>query len=226
MLSLPAILPRHHLLSRPLEIDAHNGMQTLPAPQSSRRMTTSHTALSTLHADEQIIQLRKSSVRRYGANWLRPPGITKTLQSKLEEAQERLEQIEIQRRDAELRAQEEAARLATLGEPGANHDGLLDQEEQDLDADVPDAEHTGALSDEDAEFTASVTFDAPSLLHESPSNDTQVVLGMEDAELDGTLQDARDLEDIGMECDLDDDVPLAGSYEHTDTEQEDDSSSE
>jgi hypothetical protein len=45
---------------------------------------------------------------------------------------------------------------------------------------------------------------------------------MEDAELDGRLQDERDM---AMEGDLDNDVPEAGSYEHTDTEEEDDTSS-
>ena len=44
-----------------------------------------------------------------------------------------------------------------------------------------------------------------------------------DAELDGRLQDQRDL---GLGGDLDRDVPEAGSYEHTDTELEDDSSDE
>lgn len=158
---------------------------------------------------------------RFGAGWLRPPGVTKTLQSKLEEAQEQLEQMEIQRRDAEMRAQEEAAQHAAGGGLGFDGIGLPDQEERDLDADVPDAEPSTIASDDDPENTASVTFHEESLLQGSPSVSRQVALEMEDAELEGRLQDERDL---GMEGDLDDDVPDAGSYEHTDTELEDDSS--
>jgi hypothetical protein len=55
---------------------------------------------------------------------------------------------------------------------------------------------------------------------------------LEEAELTGAAQEEEDLgiedEDLGMdeEVDLDDDVPDAGSYQHTDTEEEDSSSEE
>lgn len=211
------------LLPKPLTNDGQNGTQPVPGAQTARKSTSARSPLAALRADEQIIQLRKFNVKRYGAGWLRPPGVSKTLQSKLEEAQEQLEQMEMQRRDAELRAQEEAAQRANIDIPGGDGDGLPDQEERDLDADVPEAEPTDLASDEDAEYTASVTFHESSLLQGSPSDGRQMALDMEDAELDGRLQDERDL---GMEGDLDDDVPEAGSYEHTDTEQEDDSSSD
>jgi hypothetical protein len=181
--------------------------------------------LARLHYDERIIDVRKSNVMRFGAGWLRPPGVTKTLQSRLDEAQEQLEHMEIQRRDAEIRAQEEAAQHTGAGgaHPGLDRIELPDQEERDLDADVPDAEQSTIASDEENENTGSVTFHEESLLQGSPNVTRQVALAREDAELDGRLQDERDL---GMEGDLDDDVPEAGSYEHTDTELEDDSSDE
>jgi hypothetical protein len=183
----------------------------------------SRSPLAQLRADEHIIELRKFNVMRFGAGWLRPPGVTKTLQSKLEEAQEQLEQMEMQRRDAEMRAQEEAAQQVAMGMTGPDGEALPDQEERDLDADVPDAEQSALASDEDVEYIANVTFNEASLLQGSPNVGRRAELELEDAELDGRLQDERDL---GMEGDLDDDVPEAGSYEHTDTELEDESSDE
>jgi hypothetical protein len=213
------------MLYRP---SAHDGHCSVPPSQSitnnsfRRPISTSRSPLAQLGADEHVIELRKFNVKRFGAGWLRPPGVTKTLQSKLEEAQEQLEQIEMQRRDAELRAQE-AAQHAAMGVPGLDVEEVPDQEERDLDADVPEAEQSALASDEDPEYTASVTFNEASLLQGSPGGIRQAALELEDAELDGRLQDVRDL---GMEGDLDDDVPEAGSYEHTDTELEDDSSDE
>lgn len=203
--------------------DSHG---TWPSSTSASRRTTSGapapSQLAQLRADEHIIQLRKFNVMRFGAGWLRPPGVTKTLQSKLEEAQEHLEQMEMQRRDAALRAQEEAAAHAA-GRPVGFDGTLPDQEERDLDAEVPDGDGSTIASDDEAENTANVTFHEESLVQGSPAVLRRVALQMEDAELDGRLQDERDM---AMEGDLDDDVPEAGSYEHTDTEDEDDSSSD
>jgi len=194
-----------------------------------RPVSNVRSPLVQLQADEQVIETRKHNVRRFGAGWLRPPGVAKTLQSKLEEEQERLEQLEMARRDAELRAQEEAAQQAAMGNNlgGLDGEAVQDQEERDLDAEVPEAEELGLASDEEEEdeeeeeATADVTFNEESLLEGSLDGEGQAVLEMEDAELDGRLQDERDLDMAG---DLDDDVPEAGSYEHTDTEQEEDSS--
>jgi hypothetical protein len=128
----------------------------------------------------------------------------------------------MQRRDAEIRVQEEAAGHAGDATRPLDRSEPPDQEERDLDEDVPDAEPSTIISDDDHENTGNVTFHEESL-QGSPDVIRQVVLAREDAELDGRLQDERDL---GMEGDLDNDVPDVGSYEHTDTEHEDDSSDE
>ena len=203
--------------------ETQNGInnQQQQAINHARRPAPNHRSpLALLRADENTIEQRKQNVRRFGAGWLRPPGVAKTLQSKLEEEQERLEQLEMQRRDAELRAQELAAQQATMGGLDGEAGMEEDQEERDLDAEVPEAEDLGGESDEEAPV-ADVTFNDESFLEGSVDGDGQAVLEMEDAELDGRLQDERDL---GMEGDLDDDVPEAGSYQHTDTEVEDESS--
>lgn len=47
---------------------------------------------SALRADENAIATRKANIRRFGAGWLRPPGIGKTLQGMEDERIEREEQ--------------------------------------------------------------------------------------------------------------------------------------
>ena len=217
-----ALILQQSLFYKPSSIDDHASLRS-SGSASRRGGSSAPSQLAQLRADENLIALRKFNVTRFGAGWLRPPGVTKTLQSRLEEAQEQLEQLELQRRDAEMRAQEEAAQNAA----GAGHgfDEFPDQEERDLDAEVPDADPSTITTDDELENnTIGMTFHEESILQGSPmGGGRHGPLELEDAELNGRLQDERDM---GMEGDLDDDVPEAGSYEHTDTELEDDSSDE
>ena len=50
------------------------------------------TALSILRADENIVAIRKQNIRRFGAGWLRPLGVGKTLQGMADENAEKEEQ--------------------------------------------------------------------------------------------------------------------------------------
>ncbi|TKX27545.1 Apc15p-like protein [Elsinoe australis] len=124
----------------------------------------------------------------------------------------------------------------------------MDDEEQDLDADVPDGRGMGMERDldmsvpEGIESTeGDVTFNDGSLIEGSMFVDSRAgedaeneevareiaeqerYARIEEAELTGAAQEEYDL---GMEGNLDDSVPEAGAYEHTDTELEDDSSEE
>jgi hypothetical protein len=157
-------------------------------------------------------------VRRFGAAWLRPPGVAKTFQARMDEDQERAEQAEMARREAQMM---EMAAVAEAGMTGQEVQGGEEEEERDLDADVPEAEE--ARDDDSDASGADVTFNEESLMEGSIDGDGREMLAMEDAELAGRLQDERDL---GVERDLDDSIPEAGSYQHTDTELEDDSSEE
>jgi len=87
--------------------------------------------LSTLLADESLIATRKLNIRRFGASWIRPPGVGKTLQGMQDERAEREEQELAQAR--ELAALEEAQ--VAVREGTVDGDG-----ERDLDEDVPDAD--------------------------------------------------------------------------------------
>jgi hypothetical protein len=189
-----------------------------------KRLFNARSPLALLAADEHAIEQRKAAVRNFGAYWIRPPGLPKTLQAMTEEEAERLEQAEMERQERgllDMQAQqqlEEARQRAAETEAQAEAGEL--EEERDLDDDIPDAEHT----------TADITFNEDSLLNGSQLESTQEndehYAELEEAELNGAAQDE---EDLGLEGErnLDDSIPEAGSYQHTDTEEEDtDSESE
>ncbi|KAK5137940.1 hypothetical protein LTR04_004413, partial [Oleoguttula sp. CCFEE 6159] len=283
MLSLPLVTPREdHTFSRsPLHIpfrpssptDPHHNGQNARQTQSARdRRTQQHSldSLRTPHAqlafDESAITHRKANIRRYGSTWLRPPGVSKTLQTLHDEAAEREEQeaqarreqdvLDLQAAEEERAMMEEVRRTARQEEGGGGREDHAG--ERDLDDDVPsagaddmdyediddddDADEDG-LHDRDLDDSIPSAADAASLTAgSSPSTssllrnsvvpadrdfsqaDIDTSLALEDAEISGLLQDARDLGIEAGERDLDDDVPEAGSYQHTDTELEDDSS--
>lgn len=239
--------------------------QHIPPPETSqhhqpnnqnnptRRSQASHihghkplTPLAQLLHDEAKLEKRKDNVAKFGAGWIRPPGIAKTYQARMDEEAEMKEQMELARREAVMLEMQQAA-AAQNGLPNEDGEGEEEEEEErDLDDEVPDADALEDLDDDDDdddddsddisiadEYTETsilqnhegeVTFNEESLLEGSVDGDGQVLLAMEDAELVGRLQDQRDLGmDVGEERDLDEDVPEAGSYEHTDTEEEEDS---
>jgi hypothetical protein len=177
-----------------------------------------------LAADETAIAQRKASVRNFGAFWIRPPGVPKTLQAMNEEEAERLEQAEIERQErglADMQAQQqlEEARQQAAETEAQEAAGEV-EEERDLDDDVPEAEAN----------TTDFTFNEDSMMEgshvDSDEENDERYAEMEAQELTGA---ARDEEDLGMdeERNLDDSIPEAGSYQHTDTEAEDtDSDSE
>lgn len=103
-----------------------------------------------------------------------------------------------------------------------------DPEERDLDDEVPEAEASMSeesnedSDDEDASVSTdegpgndtTVPFNEDSFIEGSMMEEVSHMLDMEEAEMVGVLQDERD---------LDDDIPEAGSYEHTDSDMEDSS---
>lgn len=162
----------------------------------------------------------------------------------MDEAAEREEQEMLARREQVLlelaSAQEEAtaaaaAATAAAGGAGTGAEGGAEGEEEegvgerDLDDEVPEAESDGSEGsdsdgderedgDGDGDGEGEMTFNGSSFLEGSivaANAEVEQMLEVEEAEMAGVLQDERD---------LDDDVPEAGSYQHTDTELEDSSS--
>ncbi|OAL55457.1 hypothetical protein IQ07DRAFT_582941 [Pyrenochaeta sp. DS3sAY3a] len=241
MYSLPMIAPRPDTNLWPSHRANHSYIDSDASPSSppnapNQRRPNSHHGprhtsafLATLSNDENMIEQRKQNVRRFGAGWLRPPGVAKTLQAMKDEEVEREEQEMMQRREQvmlDLAAAQQDAANQEEREQNDQLDGQDDGGERDLDDEVPDAERSD--SEASNEDTDSDTSD-----HSNDANDTTVpfnedsfiegsmleaevsrMLEMEEAEMSGVLQDERD---------LDEDVPEAGSYEHTDSELEDSS---
>ncbi|KAF2229911.1 hypothetical protein EV356DRAFT_366309 [Viridothelium virens] len=58
--------------------------------------------LALLRADERALAHRKQNIRRFGAGWIRPPGVQKTYQAAMEEAAEKEEQEVLARREREM----------------------------------------------------------------------------------------------------------------------------
>ncbi|KAF1810970.1 hypothetical protein P152DRAFT_450563 [Eremomyces bilateralis CBS 781.70] len=221
MLSLPLVIPRddhvHWYTPRHIQTTAPTGPTTTNPPPTQLSQTDPHTrptsprplaprsALALLAQDEHTIVQRKLNIRRFGAGWIRPPGIAKTYQATMDEEAERAEQEMLARREeqmAELAAAQDGEGMLGRGEMMEGVEGEEGGEnvegERDLDDEVPEAEE--ALYD-DSEMGG----------EEYDEEITEGMLGAEEAELVGIAQEERD---------LDEDIPEAGSYQHTDTEEE------
>ncbi|ORY18032.1 hypothetical protein BCR34DRAFT_554693 [Clohesyomyces aquaticus] len=244
MLSLPFITPRpdaslwpSHRLTNTHYFDtsttdsqnpsAHNGNRR---PRSRHGPHSSRSVLAALSADENVIHQRKQNVRRFGAGWIRPPGVLKTYQATMDEAAEREEQEILARREqALLDLQAAQTETANQQAAAAGEDEEMAEPERDLDDDVPEAEADESEvsgTNEDAseldegdtgfETQADMTFNEDSFIEGSMvAGEVERMLEIEEAEMAGVLQEERD---------LDDDIPEAGSYEHTETDIEIESS--
>ena len=152
--------------------------------------------------------------------------------AELAEAEEQMRQ-EQGLRDLAAQQQLEEARMRAAEAGMQEDEGGEEGQERDLDAEIPDADGDGdadedADDDDDDEEEANVTFNESSVVEGSRVEmDAERYAAIEEAELTGA---AREMEELGveremeMERDLDDSVPEAGSYQHTDTEVEDSTS--
>ncbi|KAK5120122.1 hypothetical protein LTR85_006603 [Meristemomyces frigidus] len=203
--------------------------------EAERKAHNTRSPLALLAADEAAIAQRKAAIRNFGAYWIRPPGVTKTLQATNEEEAERLEQEEMARQERglmDMQAQQqlqEARERATEAAAEAD-DAAAAGEERDLDDDIPEAgEATADLSfNEESMMEGSSQLVVHEMAEDDPEAEDGVDYALEEEEA-GLTGAARDEEELGIEHDrdLDDSVPEAGSYQHTDTEVEDtDSESE
>lgn len=244
MLSLPLIPPpadpiRTHFRPRAESPPPANPSQPHHQQQhrqqqrrdEERKAHNARSPLALLAADEAAIVHRKTAIQNFGSYWIRPPGISKTLQAMNEEALEAAEQEEMMRQEQGLRdmqAQQQAEELREQAAQNAEQEEEEGGGERDLDEDIPDADAEGEGEDDvetSAVEAADVTFNEDSMVEgsrfvEEEGMDQEQYAVMEVAELTGAAQDE---EDLGMdeERDLDDSVPEAGSYQHTDTELED-----
>jgi Apc15p protein len=99
----------------------------------SRRGNNRNNYLTQLQLDEEFVVQRKLNIQRFGAAWIRPPGVPKTYQMVMDEQAEREE--------AEAQAAREAQMMQGVEE--AEFDAVEEEDEgaeQDLDDQIPEAE--------------------------------------------------------------------------------------
>ncbi|KAK4988117.1 hypothetical protein LTR50_004139 [Elasticomyces elasticus] len=231
MLSLPLI--NHAAFLTPLyrpnpsDNDTSNAPQQQPHQQAHHRRThpnraTHRSPLALLAADEAAIEQRKQNIRRFGAGWIRPPGVAKTLQAETEERAEREEQEALARREQQMADMAAMAEVEDLRRR-REEDASAGEGERDLDEEIPDADAEDAevTFNEESLLEGSVMVPGHAGLDSEPDVDISRYFDMEEAELTGLVEAQAEL---GVERDLDEDVPEAGGYEHTDTDIEDSSS--
>ena len=131
-------------------------------------VSSAPTVLQQLMMDEESIRLRKKTIQLFGATWIRPPGLTRTLQQELDERAEHDEHMQMEETveegmttNADVDGMQAPAHNAApivappeeeLGDDDTNEadeDDALDLEEEDLDADIPEGSETWSNDDDD-----------------------------------------------------------------------------
>ncbi|KAL8924543.1 MAG: hypothetical protein Q9208_004018 [Pyrenodesmia sp. 3 TL-2023] len=200
-----------------------------PNPNSKAQPPPVSHLLATLRADEIAIINRKHSIRRFGAGWLRPPGVPKTLQGMDDERLEREEQEMAAQRDqmmedAQAAAEEEeaavaAAAAAAAGIPVGGRP-VEETEGMNLDDEIPEA-GGGWESSDDSDFGADhnrgngIRGDGEEISIAVDADIGASFTGVEE-EGEGDYAARGMLEGEGRDLDEE-----AGSYQHTDTDESD-----
>lgn len=185
--------------------------------------------LPQLTHDEIVLQHRKSHIRSFGSRWLLPPGISKTLQGLADEQAERAEaEAAAAAQEAQAQREEEMAMMQHEEGEEAEGNGEGIGMEEDLDREVVDMDEEGAeaLSEGDMDSEDGDEDDDEAQWADSPSSLPLQSMG---SQANPHLPNRGPDTDIDiMAVDLDGDIPSAveddGSYQHTDTDVEDESS--
>ncbi|KAK4644676.1 hypothetical protein QC761_306980 [Podospora bellae-mahoneyi] len=178
----------------------NNSLVPPPPPPNSRHNNKSSSStnliidrslLGRLKADEDLIRRRQAHIATHGQQWLKPPGLAKTLFQMREERREQEEHAEAVRR--EMVAQELAEAQAAEEEQGVEEGEEEEGMEVDLDGEIPE----GMVDMEEEDL------------------DDEILEGNLDDDDDDDLDDAvpgEDLDDEIPEGDLDDDIPEGGGF--------------
>ncbi|KAI9792296.1 MAG: hypothetical protein M1816_002521 [Peltula sp. TS41687] len=200
-------------------------------PSSSQRSTAE--VLFSLRQSEAFIAQRKLNIQRFGASWIRPPGVAKTYQASMDEAIEREEQERLLERVGEMEIVEVVgAEVAGQGlglglEAGGQMVGGVQEEEEeeederDLDEEIPDADGLGDLDELDELDEDEEELEERDERREEEEEEDDEDDGYETEDDDGLMIDEEDGGDLHAEAagrDLDEEIPEGGSYEHTDTD--------
>ncbi|OLN95289.1 hypothetical protein CCHL11_04732 [Colletotrichum chlorophyti] len=129
------------LLEAHEQSDSNNGGNS-PSTHASRRagqLLIERSALAHLRAEEQTAERRRLAVQNFGSAWLKPPGVPKTLHQIREEKREQEEHAEAMRREQLAQELAEAEAGGAEGVLADEGDAEEEEEQRDLDAEIPDA---------------------------------------------------------------------------------------
>ncbi len=169
-----------------------------------------------LHAEEAEYESQLKAIRNFGSTWLKPPGIMTTLQSVNEDDSDVGDAQDEAHNDEEddsvgLPSVEENVDTLHLGHNQVMHTDQAHNEEEDLDldAEIPSADMTGAFDDEsqlDAFPDQSSTSSDPRDISPVPPLPIRSLAHIAASEIPGTMSDrsfqtSSDEEDETMEID-------------------------
>lgn len=102
--------------------------------------------LAQLALDEQSVEQRKLHIQRFGATWIRPPGFNKTLQGELDERAERAEAERLALLEEQAVGDEDIPEVEGDEDAGVRVvgniiQGVDDEDGEDLDTQIPEGEN-------------------------------------------------------------------------------------
>lgn len=173
------LLANHDPLSGPSHDAPHAHHHPHPRDRDARRALLERTPLARLRHDESVMERRRANVSNYGVQWLKPPGVPKTLFQMREERREAEEHAEAMRREQTMAAQLEQAAAEEEEDEMMEGEG----EEIDLDEGVPEAEGFG-FDGEDSEAEEEETMTESEREDETENNAGAVLVSpVEEAEV-------------------------------------------
>ncbi|KAF3402401.1 hypothetical protein DPV78_004088 [Talaromyces pinophilus] len=207
--SEPSASRRHQL---------HNGNGNLltNSPTSTRALfsaTTPSNSLAMLQLEERALRLRKANIASFGAAWIKPAGIPKTMQGMREEEAEREEGLAAAAQELNVAAMVAAAQGG--GVAGADMDAFggetMLQQQQDL---MMGGDNTGAAGEGDG-------IGADELERDLDDDIPEAEDGFGDSDEDGLVEEGEEAyEEELMDRNLDDDIP--DGYPDEDDDDDDD----
>ncbi|KAI6248779.1 hypothetical protein HI914_02304 [Erysiphe necator] len=128
--------------------------QDLPHTQNQHRNQNVfyRSPLTNLRLDEEFIRSRKKNIMDYGADWLKPPGVSKSLQQMREDEREMREHEETLRRERLAQELAEAGAEAELGSLLQEEEDEGIEEMADLDDEIPEANSSELDLNEESDF--------------------------------------------------------------------------
>lgn len=110
-----------------------------------------------MRLDEESIRNRKKNITDYGAGWLKPPGVSKSLQQMREDEREMREHEETLRRERLAQELAQAGAEAELDSLLQGEDGDRMEDMVDLDDDIPEANISEFDSNGEGDYGDEVT---------------------------------------------------------------------